>query len=100
MRHLGPPNRTSTSIHELGLVYGDLKPENVVITESGHVKLTDFGGCRPVTNEGKQLIESVAMNILKDLRDGDWKMKNRRKEEPLYMLEVPCEEEEQEGDEE
>lgn len=70
-----------SSIHELGLVYADLKPENIVITESGHVKLTDFGGCRPVTQEGKQLIESVAKNLLKDLRDGGWKSKKDRSSE-------------------
>ena len=33
--------------HDAGFVFADLKPENVVITESGHVKLTDFGACRP-----------------------------------------------------
>ena len=31
------------SIHDLGLVYGDLKPENCVITEPGHIKLTVRG---------------------------------------------------------
>lgn len=75
-----------SSIHDLGLVYGDLKPENIVITESGHVKLTDFGGCRPVTHEGKLLIESVAKNLLKDLRDGDWKSK-AKKTQPLFDME-------------
>ena len=29
-----------SSIHDMGLVYADLKPENIVITEPGHVKLT------------------------------------------------------------
>ena len=56
-------------------MYGDLKPENVVappsecsaelltgsvtqraeITSSNHAKLTDFGGCRPVTDEALQI---------------------------------------------
>lgn len=27
------------SIHELGFSYGDLKPENVLITEIGHIKV-------------------------------------------------------------
>ena len=75
-----------SSIHDLGLVYADLKPENVVITESGHVKLTDFGGCRPVTKDGKELIESVSKNLLKDLRDGDWKPKT--KAQPISSFEI------------
>jgi serine/threonine protein kinase len=66
------------SLHEIGLVYADLKPENIVITESGHLKLTDFGGSRPVTPEAKKLIESSAKNLLKGLRDGDWKPKTKK----------------------
>ncbi|EEC49590.1 predicted protein, partial [Phaeodactylum tricornutum CCAP 1055/1] len=55
------------SIHELGLVYADLKPENVVITEVGHIKLTDFGGCRAVTAKAKELIQST-VDTDEDLR--------------------------------
>ncbi|EED86475.1 predicted protein, partial [Thalassiosira pseudonana CCMP1335] len=39
------------SIHERGFVYADCKPENILITETGHIKVTDFGACRPVTEE-------------------------------------------------
>jgi serine/threonine protein kinase len=62
-----------TSIHDLGFVYGDLKLENTLITETGHIKLTDFGACRPYTKAAKELIGSSSKNILKRLRDGDWK---------------------------
>jgi serine/threonine protein kinase len=89
-----------SSIHDLGLVYSDLKPENIVITESGHVKLTDFGGCRPLTNEGKSLIESASKNLLKDLRDGDWKSKTRQKQNLFDMEEDETKEEKEEGGEE
>jgi len=61
------------SIHEKGLLYGDLKPENILITESGHIKLTDFGGCRPITAQSKEEIRKCSKNILKTLRNGDWR---------------------------
>ena len=30
-------------IHNLGIVYRDMKPENILICQDGHIKLTDFG---------------------------------------------------------
>jgi len=67
---IGEVAATLSCIHDKDFVYGDLKPENIVITESGHVKLTDFGGCRPVSKVSSELVGSVSKGLLKNLRDG------------------------------
>lgn len=60
-------------IHDLDFVYGDLKPENVLITEVGHIKLTDFGACRPLTEKAQSVVKKTSNNVLQSLRDGDWR---------------------------
>mmetsp|Transcript_39149 Transcript_39149/g.54353 ORF Transcript_39149/g.54353 Transcript_39149/m.54353 type:complete len:817 (+) Transcript_39149:48-2498(+) len=35
-------------MHRNGLVYRDLKPENMLITRGGHIKIADLGFCKPL----------------------------------------------------
>lgn len=73
------------SIHDAGFVFGDLKPENILITESGHVKVADFGACRPVSHAAKNSLNR-SRDALRTLRDGDWRVAAGLPPNPVYTI--------------
>lgn len=40
-------------LHQLGYVHRDIKPDNVLIARSGHIKLVDFGSASKIDKDGK-----------------------------------------------
>jgi serine/threonine-protein kinase len=44
-------------LHEQGWVFGDLKPENIMVGDGGRVELVDYGGVTPVGRAVKQFTE-------------------------------------------
>ncbi len=41
------------SVHKLNYIHRDLKPDNILISADGHIKLSDFGLCKHIENKPK-----------------------------------------------
>jgi len=45
------------SLHQLGWIHGDLKPENLLITSAGELRLFDLGAAQPINGHYPQALQ-------------------------------------------
>jgi serine/threonine protein kinase len=70
----------TTHLHELGFIYRNLKPENILIERDRHLKLTDFGLVKPNMRERSTTVscgipEFIAPEMVEqkpDTKSVDW----------------------------
>lgn len=60
------------TVHKHHFIHRDIKPDNLILSKDGHIKLSDFGLCKPVQAEGLPTVpEDAEENSTHDVATAD-----------------------------
>jgi serine/threonine kinase 38 len=69
MFYMAEAAQAISSVHSLGYIHRDIKPDNMLLDARGHLKLTDLGLCKKVGDISREDHPQVILDLLKQHQD-------------------------------